>query len=323
MILSASRRTDIPAFFSDWFYNRIEKGFVLVRNPMNIHQISRVSLRPEVVDCIVFWTKNPKPFIARLPHLAKYNYYFQYTMTGYGKRLEPNTPSVEESINFLRSLSKSIGSTRVIWRYDPIIITDEHTIKFHIKNFSRIAQNLAGLTKKCVISFVDYYKKTAKNMSNINYSGISDEDIFELSGQLANIARRHGIMLASCAEEIDLEKQGIVHGKCIDDKLIEEISGYSLDIGKDKNQREECGCMASIDIGAYNTCPHGCLYCYANYDLNMVRRNYALHDKNSDLIYGIVSDRDKISERKVLSCKAMQQSLFGNNAYSQPTNSNK
>jgi hypothetical protein len=309
MILSVSRRTDIPAFFSDWFYNRIEKGFVYVRNPMNIHQISKISIKSEVVDCIVFWTKNPKQFMERIHLLNKYCFYFQYTITGYGKKMEPNVPVLEESIKNFITLSTKIGHKRVIWRYDPIIITEEFDIDFHIKNFGIIAKGLSGYTDKCVISFVDYYKKTLKNLSQVKYHEITTEQINYLSQNLKSIGEQNNIAIASCAEEIDLSKQGIAHGKCIDDKLIEEILGVSLKSEKDKNQRTECGCIASVDIGAYNTCPNGCLYCYANYDMNQVRKNYSQHNKCSDLLFGNISHDDKITERKVLSCK-VQKSLF-------------
>lgn len=305
MIISASRRTDIPAYFSDWFYNRIEKGFVLVRNPMNIHQVSNINISPDVVDCIVFWTRNPRKFIERLEMLEKYQFYFQYTITGYGRQLEPNVPSLEESISCFQTLSKLIGAHRVIWRYDPIIITGERNLEYHINHFNSIAEKLSGYTRKCVISFVDYYKKTVKNLKNINYKELTSDEIIKLSTQLSNLGRKYNIALASCSEAIDLERFGIVHGKCIDDKLIEEITGVTFDIDKDKSQRKECGCIASIDIGAYNTCSNGCLYCYANYDLNSVRLNYAEHDSNSDLIYGKLSEHDKINIRKVLSCKVI------------------
>ncbi len=310
MIVSASRRTDIPAFFSDWFYNRIKEGFVLVRNPMNIHQISRIDIRPEVVDCIVFWTKTPARFMKRLSLLEGYFYYFQYTITGYGQKLEPNVPSLGSSIAHFRKLSKILNSNRVIWRYDPIIMTDNHNVKYHIDKFRLIAQQLSGFTEKCVISFVDYYQKTIKNMTHINYSEITYAQIIDLTGQLKCIGDEFGITLASCAEEVDLESLGIKHGSCIDDKLIEEISGYTLKLDKDKSQRAECGCFASIDIGAYNTCQHGCLYCYATYNLEKVRQNYSEHDSNSALLYGKVTDRDRVSDRKVVSCRVLQRSFL-------------
>ena len=310
MIVSASRRTDIPAFFSDWFYNRIKEKFVFVRNPMNVHQISRIDLSPNVVDCIVLWTKNPKSFLSRLGNLKDYNFYFQFTITGYGQQLEPKVPSLNRSIDQFKILSELVGPARVIWRYDPIIVTDNYNISFHVNNFKYIAQRLSGFTRKCVISFVDYYKKTIKNMSDINYLQISDDQIYELSKILHSICKIYKINIASCAEEIDLRKYGIKHGSCIDDKLIEEISGFPLKIGKDKSQRDECGCVASIDIGAYNTCLHSCLYCYANFNLNEVKQNFAMHNKNSGLLFGEIKEKDKISDRKVISCKILQRSLL-------------
>jgi hypothetical protein len=310
MILSVSRRTDIPAFFSDWFYNRIEKGFVYVQNPFNIHQINKISIKADIVDCIVFWTKNPKPFIGRLNLLNDYSYYFQYTITGYGKKLEPNVPYLDDSIEYFTKLSKIIGFKRVIWRYDPIIFTDEQDINFHLLHFEKIAQKLAGKTERCVISFVDYYKKTIKNLSTIKYYEPSKSQILDLAHIIKTIGSKYNIDIVSCAEEIDLSNQGISRGQCIDDKLIKEIFGISLNVEKDKNQRQECGCVASIDIGAYNTCPHGCLYCYANYNLNQVRRNYSQHNVHSELLFGTVSQNDKITEKRVLSCKVLQGVLF-------------
>lgn len=310
MIVSASRRTDIPAFFSDWFYNRISEGFVLVRNPMNIHRISRIDIRPEVVDCIVLWTKNPQRFMRRLSLINNYHYYFQYTITGYGQQLEPNVPSLENSIETFSYLSKLIGKNRVIWRYDPIIITDKQNVRYHANHFKSIAQKLSAYTDRCVISFVDLYKKTLKNMAHIKFADVSRSQIVELADYLSSIGQNCGITLVTCAEEIDLTKQGITHGSCIDDKLIEEISGFSLEVGKDKSQRSECGCVASIDIGAYNTCPHGCLYCYANYDQNRVRRNYAEHDSSSPLLFGRVTSEDSVSSREVISCRVLQRALF-------------
>lgn len=159
MILSVSRRTDIPAFYSDWFFNRLHEGFVDVRNPMNIHQISRIKITPDVVDCIVFWTKNPYNMLARLYELKKYNYYFQFTINPYGKDIEANVPVKTEIIDTFRRLSLLIGRNRVIWRFDPILITDEINVIYHIKYFEELAKRLENLTTRCVISFVDLYKK--------------------------------------------------------------------------------------------------------------------------------------------------------------------
>jgi len=258
----------------------------------------------------VFWSKNPSRIIKRLEDLKKYDYYFQFTITGYGKKLEPNVINLNKAIETFKYLSDKIGRKKVIWRYDPIIFTDEFNLVHHINTFNNIARELSGSTKRCVISFVDLYKKAVGNMSSINLSKNANSEIIEISKTLSNISSNYDIELTSCAEEIDLKKYGIAHGKCIDDKLIYEIFGTHLNIKKDKNQREQCGCIASIDIGAYNTCPHGCLYCYANYNMNQVRINYATHDPKSALLFGKIEEKDKITDRKVFSCKIFQQSFL-------------
>lgn len=310
MIVSASRRTDIPAFFSTWFINRLREGFVYVRNPMNPYQISKISLSPRVVDCIVFWTKNPRPLFNHYTELTDYNYYFQYTINSYGKTLEPNTPSIDDNIEMFRLLSKKIGKVRTIWRYDPVLITNNYTIQWHISNFKSIAKSLAGYTRKCVISFLDLYKKTKRNLLGIPLQSIDNAVIIEIASNFQTLAQKNGIEINTCAEEIDLSTLGIYPGKCIDDKLIEEIIGIPIKVGKDKIQRKICGCVASVDIGSYNTCPHGCLYCYANYNYETVRKNYAIHDPKSPLLFGNVSKRDKIIEKKVSSCIEIQQRLL-------------
>lgn len=310
MILSVSRRTDIPAFYSDWFYNRIKEGFVYVRNPMNIHQVSKIDIKPNVVDCIVFWTKNPAPLIKNLSIIERYDYYFQYSITGYGKTLEPNVPVIEKSIETFKYFSNLLGSKKIIWRYDPIILTDKYDLDFHIKHFEKIASQLENYTQRCVISFVDFYKKTVSNLTNINYSDFTKELMIELALQLKRICDSYNIQLVTCAEEVDLENIGVEHGKCIDDKLIEEIFNFKLELEKDKNQRKECGCVASVDIGHYNSCSHNCLYCYANFNKNIVNQNTKTHSPLSKLLIGEINENDKITERKVFSCKKIQGSLF-------------
>jgi|ERR1035437_181550 hypothetical protein len=313
MIISASRRNDIPAFFSEWFFNRIKEGFLLVRNPMNIHQVSRISLSPDVVDCIVFWSKNPTKMLNRLNEINKFDYYFQFTVNGYGQRLEPNVIELDKVVDTFRKLSDSIGPKRVIWRYDPIVISAEYDYGFHVNNFGRIIKLLKGKTNRCVISFVDLYKNAIRNMSPINPHDFTNEFIVRISDAIKQIAQTYNVELVTCAEVIDLKMLGISRGKCIDDKLIHEVFGTKLEVDKDKNQRQECGCVASIDIGSYNTCPHNCLYCYANNNLNMVRENFASYDPKSPLLFGKIESNDKITDRKVYSCKEIQQVLFSEN----------
>lgn len=310
MIVSASRRTDIPAFYSEWFFNRIKEGYVLVRNPLNHHQVSNIDLSPSVVDCIVFWTKNPIKIINRLSELSKYSYYFQYTITPYDNHVEPNLPPKDKLIELFITLSNILGKSSVIWRYDPILLTNKYSIDFHIRSFDEMVQRLYPYTQKCVISFLDIYQKNKARVLENGICSISNNQMQVLASEFSTIAKQYGISLVSCAEEINLEKYGIRHGKCIDDKLISEILGYNLDIKKDPNQRKECGCIASVDIGSYNSCPHGCLYCYANYDQEMVNNNYLLHNPKSPILFGELSQNDNISNRRMVSCKAIQKKLF-------------
>lgn len=309
MILSVSRRTDIPAFYSDWFFNRINEGFVYVRNPINKNQISKIQLSPDTVDCIVFWTKNPKPLLKRINELSAYNFYFQFTLNSYGKDLEPNVPSKNELIRLFKELSLLIGKEKVIWRYDPIILTNKYSIEYHEKYFESIAQKLSTYTEKCVISFVDLYKKSEINLKNTDIKDITEKEILELSSKLKVIALRYNLEIETCAEDVELATLGIGHNKCIDNFLIERIIKKRIKTSKDKNQREVCGCVESIDIGAYNTCRHGCLYCYASFNSAMVADNFKNHSSQSPLLFGEIGVNDIVTERKVKSI--IDNTLFG------------
>lgn len=310
MIISASRRTDIPALYSEWFINRILNRYVYVRNPMNIHQVSKIDLSSEVVDCIVFWTKNAEPLIDKLHYLENYKYYFQYTVTNYPKEIEPNVPSLNNTIKTFKTISNIIGRKKIIWRYDPIVLAHKFNLSWHKKNFAFLCENIAQYTDKCVISFVDYYKNTKSNFSELDYNNISQLEMKEVAYELNTIAHNWNIQLESCAEAVDLTDIGIAHGKCIDDKLVQEIINCNISVKKDKSQRSECGCIASIDIGSYNTCTNGCLYCYANTNATITNTNNRLHDVNSPIIFGEIGVNDKISIRKCVSCKVFQNDLF-------------
>ena len=282
-----------------------------VRNPMNEHQISKIDISSDVVDCIVFWTKNPEPMLNRLDELAEYNYYFQFTLTGYGKDIECNVPHKKEKmIPIFQELSEKIGKKKVIWRYDPIIFTKKYTPEYHLKAFEQIATALKGYTEKCVISFVDVYAKTKKNMELLDAYEIDNAKLLEFTRNLSKIARENEIAIGSCAESIDLDECGIEHNCCIDKALIEDIIGCKLKVEKDKNQRQECGCMESIEIGTYNTCKNGCKYCYANYSEESVARGYRKYNPKSPMLCGVIEENDKITERKVKSLKEQQLSLF-------------
>lgn len=307
MIISASRRTDIPTYYSDWFLKRIKAGYVYVRNPMNPHQVSQINLSPEVVDGIVFWTKNPTPMLDRLVELNDYMYYFQFTLNSYGVDAEENIPNKSKVvIPAFQRLSDSIGPDRVIWRYDPIFLSKVYTVDYHIRYFEELAKRLSPYTRKCTISFLDLYRNTEKNIAILAPDKFPVERQTQLAKILAEIAHSYGLRIDTCAEEIDLSQYGIEHAKCIDDCLFGQLLQCPLEIKKDKNQRLGCGCAESVDIGAYNTCQNGCKYCYANYSSKAVYMSSKNHDPDSPLLTGEVGADDEIKERKMFSYKTDQ-----------------
>lgn len=308
MILSASRRTDIPCYYSEWFFNRIKEGFVCVRNPVNPVQVSSISLSPEVIDCIVFWTKNPQPMLGRLEELAGYDYYFQFTLTGYGKDVEKNIPHKKDTmIPVFQQLSEKIGKERVIWRYDPFLFTPKYTPEYHLRAFSQIAQALCGYTERCVISFVDTYVKNKKELQKLGVYELLEAELRAFVRELSRIAGENGLNLKSCAERIDLEDSGVCHGNCIDKELVERITGCQLKGSRDKNQRPECGCMESVEIGTYNTCLNGCVYCYANHSAGSTAANCQKYDPMSPILCGTVREEDKVTVRAVKSLKVKEK----------------
>ncbi len=302
MLLSVSRRTDIPAFFSDWFFQRLEEGYALVRNPRNPHQVSRIELDPAVVDGIVFWTKNPLPMLDKLDRLREYAYYIQFTITPYGQDIEPGVPSKGRVIvPAFQRLSEALGPHRVIWRYDPILLNPHYTPEYHLHYFEELAKRLAPYTETCVISFLDPYRKIQRSMEALHIQSPPPEAQDALARAFSQIARSYGFQLETCAEGIDLEKYGIRHGRCVDDRLFSRLLGRPLLAEKDRNQRQECGCVESIDIGVYNTCRNGCRYCYANFSPAAVAANCASCDPSSPLLLGQLGPEDKVSPRKLRS----------------------
>jgi len=297
MIISASRRTDIPAFYPQWMIHRLKAGFVYVVNSMNRKQVSKIALTPDAVDCIVFWTKNPVAMIPLLPEISEHNYYFQFTVTPYGKDIERNVPSKESIITTFKRLSDLIGPEKVVWRYDPVFITGTYTLEMHIEAFMRIAQQLQGYTEKCSISFLDVYAKTEKNLKGTDSRVLSIQEITMFAAEISCSARKAHILVETCAEAIDLLQFNIHKGRCIDTKLIEKISGRTKNWRKDKTQRPLCGCSQSIDIGRYHTCPHQCLYCYANINTARVKSNMALYNDDSPVLCGWLAGDEKITER--------------------------
>ena len=279
MIISASRRTDIPAFYADWLINRLNAGYCLVQNPFNPEQIRKVSLLPEDVDGIVFWTKNAAPILPSIHMLDKFRYYFQYSITPYHADIECGLANKKNTVipAFLE-LSKHIGSERIIWRYDPILMTNKYDYPYHLSAFSRLCKLLKGSTEKCVISFVIAYKSVEKNLRGVGHKELNVQEKIKLTELMLPVAKDHGITLCACCELPELYQLGVQPVSCVDADM------FGVTALRDKNQRKGCNCAASVDIGAYNSCMNGCRYCYANHAKAKVEYNYSRHDPNGELL---------------------------------------
>lgn len=297
VIVSASRSTDIPAFYADWFLERLKAGYSVWVNPFNQARY-RVSFAD--TRMMVFWSKNPRPLLERLDEVESLGfkqYYFQFTLNDYvAEGLEPNVPPVAERIDTFRRLARRIGKERVIWRFDPLLLSGSLTVDVLLEKIASIGHELQGATEKLVFSFADIqaYRKVGKNLSGTNCREFSSEEKIEFAKGLRDVNLSLGLEMATCAEDIDLSEYGIKHNKCVDDDLMvrlfhddaklmdfigaeyDMIDGWTIKKSrKDKGQRKACGCIVSKDIGAYNTCPHLCRYCYANFSDTMVMRNWS------------------------------------------------
>ena len=297
VIVSASRETDIPAFYADWFLERLKAGYSVWVNPFNQERY-RVSFAD--TRMIVFWSKNPKPMLERLDEVESLGfrqYYFQFTLNDYvAEGLEPNVPLVAKRIDTFKRLADRIGKERVIWRFDPLMLTEKISIDALLERVGNIGQQLKGYTEKLVFSFIDIsaYRKVQKNLAGLGVREFSPDDQIKFAQGLAELNKDFGLELATCGELADLSAYGIRHNKCVDDELMMRLfhddaelmdfigAEYDMFNGwqikkskKDKGQRKACGCIVSKDIGAYNTCPHLCRYCYANFSDTMVMRNWS------------------------------------------------
>ena len=314
VIISASRSTDIPAFYGDWFISRWEKGYIKWTNPFN-GQPLYVSFKN--ARCVVFWTKNPKTFMKHLDWCDKNipNYYFQFSLNDYDKeKYEAKVPSVESRIQTFKELSQRLGKKRVVWRYDPLILTKDIDVNELLRRVKNIGNQIHEFTEKLVFSFVDIsmYKKVENNLNkeNVPYIEWTEELMEEFANGISKINKNWNLQLGTCSEKIDLDKYSIVHNKCIDDDLMIDLFSEDKELMdflgveitaadlfsdgeitktkklKDKGQREDCGCVVAKDIGAYNTCPHECNYCYANASKEISKKNYQnyLNDKNKESI---------------------------------------
>lgn len=273
VIISASRRSDIPAYHFSWFMQNINRGYLHRIHPyLGIKSKNKTSLDPADVLAIFFWTKNPAPSLDGLKILMEMDYelYFHYTINSYGQEMEPGIPALEERLQSLRSLASIIGKDRIIWRYDPIILSNKYSISWHLKEFNQLADAVCLYCQRVVISFYDPYRKSIPRMvpfgvlGGVNKSELWSKETESFVAHLAHAAKKRGLEIQSCAEDLPLNESGVKAGACIDIDLINRTQNTNYNMVKDSRQRENCLCASSVDIGIYNTCNSGCLYCYAN-----------------------------------------------------------
>ena len=284
MILSASRRTDIPSYYGEWFMNRVRAGEVWLQNPVNHAQNQRLRFSSDTVDCIVFWTKSPAPFLRYLPELDAmgYRYVFQYTLNPYGAELEPELPSLSDRVDTFLRLSERIGPDRVLWRYDPIVLNEAWTAARHAGAFRSLCDALAGATAQVTVSFVQKYQK----IRDPNIRALTEEEKRCCADVLGQTAAEYRLPIQACCARMDLSGYGIRPASCIDRELLERVVGAPLSLRPDHGQRKGCGCCESVDVGMYNTCPRGCVYCYATLSRPLVERNFAAYDPGAPMLSG-------------------------------------
>ena len=292
MLINTGMRTDIPAFYPEWFTNRLREGFVLVRNPYYPEQVTRYELDPQVVDCIAFCTKDPAPMLRYMEELERFSQFWFVTITPYGRDIELNVPPKEQVMESLIALSERVGKNCVCWRYDPVLINEVYTVQRHIFDFEQMCAVLSGHVESCVISFIDLYEKVRRNFPQVR--SVSRQERLAIGRAFADIGSRYGIRIKACAEGRELEQFGIDCGGCMTRETLEAAVGCCLDVPKKKSPRAECSCVLGTDIGAYDTCGHFCRYCYANSNRENVLRNMRLHDPCSPLLTGHLQEGDTV-----------------------------
>ena len=308
MIINTGQRTDIPAFYSEWFANRLKEGFVCVRNPYDPQQVSRYRLDPSVVDAIGFCTKNPAPMFPYMDLLKDYGQYWFVTLTPYGRDIEPNVPDKHLMISRFKQLSDIVGVSCVGWRYDPILLSEKYTVEYHLRAFEQIASALKGYTETVVISFIDLYPKVRKNFPEARE--VPKETRLLLGKEIIRIATACGMTVKPCAEGDELAAYGAACGGCMQISDYEKAIGKRLNAPKRKGARDACSCYLSCDIGAYDTCRHLCRYCYANTEPEAVLKHSRLHDPASPFLIGNYMEGDRIHDVPQTSWIDDQMSLF-------------
>ena len=294
VIINTGQRTDIPAFYAEWFANRLKEGFVCVRNPYNPSQVSRYRLDPSVVDVIGFCTKNPAPMFPYMDLLREYGQYWFVTITPYGRDIEPNVPDKHGLLEDFKKLSELVGVNGIGWRYDPIFLSQRYTTDYHLRAFETISSALEGYTKTVVISFIDLYPKVRRNFPEAREVNTKEQLI--LGKAMIEIASSRGMIVKPCAEGNELASYGAECGGCMRISDYEKAIGRRLNAPKRKGSRAECACYIACDIGAYNTCKHLCKYCYANAEPAEVLAQSRRHDPESPFLIGGYMAGDQIHE---------------------------
>lgn len=294
MILNVSGRTDIIAFYSKWFLNRLKEGYVDVRNPFNPNLVSRINI--DDVDLILFCTKNPIPIIDKLDNI-KIPYIFHVTITPYKNDIEPNLPSKSDIIEAVKKISTTIGIENVYVRYDPIFISEKYNIEYHIKAFTKLCSLLKGYVKTIIVSFIDNYQNVRKNLPYLKYRSFTEEDYKLIGENFSKIAKNNNMVVQTCFEERNLTEYGFIKGECMSKELAFKLTGKTYKKWQAR-KGSACNCVELVDIGVYNSCNHLCKYCYANYDESKVKININNHDINSSLLIGHINSNDIIKPRK-------------------------
>ena len=293
MILNVSGRTDIIAFYSKWFLNRLKEGYVDVRNPFNPNLVSRINF--EDVDLILFCTKNPIPIVDKLDNI-KIPYIFHITITSYKNDIEPNLPSKSDIIKAVKKISTTIGIENVYVRYDPIFISEKYNVEYHIKAFTKLCSLLKEYVKTIIVSFIDNYQNVRKNLPYLKYRSFTEEDYKLIGENFSKIAKNNNMVVQTCFEERNLTEYGFTKGECMSKELAFKLTGKTYKKWQAR-KGNACNCVELVDIGVYNSCNHLCKYCYANYDESKVKVNIKNHDVNSSLLIGQLKQSDIIKER--------------------------
>lgn len=313
MIIHTGARTDTVQYYTPWLLRRFAEGYVLVRNPRFSYLVTRYELTPDKVDAIVFCSKNYRPILKALPSIMKrFPAQFQYTITAYGKDIEPGVPSIDESIQTLYELERVVGRQRVSWRYDPVLFTAEYTLQRHLDTFQYMAEKIAGHVDRCIFSFVEMYKKLRRNMPEI--VPLTSPDKERAAKALGCIAAKYRLPIQICGTGDDYSACKIASAGCLTLSMLEKANGLLFQKMRHSGNRKGCHCIETRDIGAYDSCPNGCRYCYANQSPTKVKENYKYHDPDSPLLLGRLRATDQIRTARQISflaCRpeAVQQTL--------------